>query len=124
MRNPLSWIEILEFTTVYVAVSVLGKYLNAHFGEKGLVLLSLTSGVIDVDPITIALANMHFKGQVELSTAVFCILLATISNNFFKAVYGYLFGNENLKKEITVLLIGNIVYALIAFLIIKLTRGV
>ena len=120
LKNPFSWSEILEFALIYSAVSVLGEFLNSHFGEKGLIALSITSGVIDVDPITIALANMFAHGQVALGVVAVGILLATISNNFFKAVYAYIFGSEELRRYITLLVVGNIAYAFIGILILKL----
>ena len=110
----------MEFALIYSAVSVLGEFLNNHFGEKGLIALSITSGVIDVDPITLALADMFAKGQVALSVVVFGILLATISNNFFKALYAYLFGSDELKRYITLLVAGNIAYTFIGLLILKI----
>ena len=119
LKNPLSWGEIFEFALVYCAVSVLGKFLNAHFGEKGLIALSVTSGVIDVDPITIALANMFAQGQLALPVVLTGILLATISNNFFKALYAYIFGNELLKRYITLLVAGNVLYALLGLMVLK-----
>ena len=119
LKNPFSWGEILEFALVYSAVAVLGRFLNEHFGEKGLLALSVTSGVIDVDPITIALANMFANGQIPLSAAAVGILLATISNNFFKAFYAYIFGDNSLRKFITLLVVGNLLYALIGLAILK-----
>ncbi len=119
LKNPLSWGEIFEFALVYCAVSVLGKFLNAHFGEKGLIALSVTSGVIDIDPITIALANMFAQGQLALTVVLTGILLATISNNFFKALYAYIFGSELLKRYITLLVAGNILYALLGLMVLK-----
>ena len=119
LKNPFSWGEILEFALVYSAVAVLGRFLNEHFGEKGLLALSVTSGVIDVDPITIALANMFANGQIPLSAAAVGILLATISYNFFKAFYDYIFGDNSLRRFITLLVVGNLLYALIGLAILK-----
>ncbi len=118
IKNPFSWIEIFQFALIYSAVMVLGKYLKLHFGSKGIIFLSITSGVIDVDPLTLALSEMFNQKLVNLNLTVLGILLATISNNFFKAFYAYLFGSKILRKLITTLLVVNILYALGSFLII------
>jgi len=118
IKNPFSLAEILQFAAIYIAVTVLGTYLNTHYGSKGIVLLSITSGIIDVDPITLVLSQMFNRGTISIHLAVLGILLATISNNFFKAIYAYLFGSIYLRKLVTLLVAVNVIYALIAALII------
>ena len=117
IKNPFSWTEILQFALIYSLVMVLGGYLNAHYGSKGIVLLSLTSGIIDVDPITLALSEMFLQKTVSINLTVLGILLATVSNNFFKALYAYLFGSSLLRKLILLLVVLNLIYALAVFLI-------
>ncbi len=124
LENPLSWEKILQFAVVYAIVAVLGKYLNAHYGSEGLLLLSLTSGVVDVDPITLSLASMYAQGQVSKSVVVYGVLLATVSNNFFKAFYAFLFGEEGLKKMVLILVFLNALYAVLGGLILFFLKGV
>jgi uncharacterized membrane protein (DUF4010 family) len=114
LENPLSWGKIAQFTAVYAAVAVLSKYLNAHYGSKGLLLLSATSGVIDVDPITLSLSTMFANGQVSEAVVAYGVLLATISNNFFKALYAFLFGERGLKRLVLHLAVINLVYGILA----------
>ncbi len=120
IKNPFSWSEIIQFAAVYTAVMALGHYLHQKFGSGGLLLLSITSGIIDVDPITLALAEMFVQNQVQLGAAVVGILLATISNNFFKAFYAFTFGNERLRKLVLSLVAVNVLYGLAATLILTL----
>jgi uncharacterized membrane protein (DUF4010 family) len=119
VKNPFSWGEILQFTLIYIAVSVSGEILNKYFGSGGVLLLSLISGVIDVDPITLSLVDMYSKGQILLNTTLLGILLAVVSNNFFKALYVYLWGSKEVKKYITLLVLANILYALSVFIFWK-----
>jgi len=111
-KNPFSFGEILQFTAVYAAVSISGELLNKYFGSGGILALSFLSGVIDVDPITLTLVDMFSKNQIGLNTLLLGILLATVSNNFFKAFYAYLFGSKELRRYITSLVVVNILYAL------------
>jgi uncharacterized membrane protein (DUF4010 family) len=112
LKNPFSLSEIFQFTVIYIAVAISGEILNQYFGSKGILILSLLSGVIDVDPITLTLVDMYSKGQIFLNTTLLGILLATISNNFFKAFYTYLFGSRELKRYITLLVLINVFYAI------------
>ncbi|RTZ67982.1 MAG: hypothetical protein DSZ30_04815 [Aquificaceae bacterium] len=95
--------------------------LKEQFGDKGLLILSATSGVVDVDPITLALADMFVQNRVGIHLVLGGILLAVISNNFFKALYVYLFGSEKMKKLVPLLVGANVVYALIGLSVLKVT---
>ncbi|RTZ58947.1 MAG: MgtC/SapB family protein [Gammaproteobacteria bacterium] len=121
LKNPFSWGEIVQFSAVYTAVAILGKILKEQFGDKGLLILSATSGVVDVDPITLALADMFVQNRVGIHLVLGGILLAVISNNFFKALYVYLFGSEKMKKLVPLLVGANVVYALIGLSVLKVT---
>ena len=122
IENPLSWGKIFQFTVIYAAVAMLSKYLNAHYGSEGLLLLSVTSGVIDVDPITLSLANMFAQGQIAESVVVYGVLLATVSNNFFKAFYAFMFGEEGLKRLVMWLVAINVIYAIVSGFILLLVE--
>jgi uncharacterized membrane protein (DUF4010 family) len=119
LKNPFSWGEIAQFTAVYIAVAVLGEILKEHLGDKGLLILSATSGVVDVDPITLALADMYLQKRVGIKLVLGGLLLAVISNNFFKALYAYLFGGEKIKRWIPLLVLVNLLYSLIGLLLLR-----
>ncbi|HID80083.1 MAG TPA: MgtC/SapB family protein [Aquifex aeolicus] len=121
LKNPFSWGEIVQFAAVYTAVAILGKILKEQLGDKGLLILAATSGVVDVDPITIALADMFAQNRVGLHLVLGGILLAVISNNFFKALYAYLFGSGKMKKLILFLVGANVFYTLIGLFVLKVT---
>jgi len=120
IKNPISWTEILQFAAFYAAVSALARYLYEQFGSGGLLLLSITSGFVDVDPVTVALAQMYSKGQLEAAAATLGILLATVANNFFKALYALTFGNARMRRLMFYLLILNLLYGLGAVLYLLL----
>ncbi|MEQ8802286.1 MAG: DUF4010 domain-containing protein, partial [Haliea sp.] len=71
----------------------------AWFGEQGLYLLSIVTGVADVDPIVLSLAP---KADAQLSSGLvlMCICLAAASNTVMKGVYCRILGGAKLGNRV------------------------
>jgi uncharacterized membrane protein (DUF4010 family) len=83
MENPLALGSALRFGLLLAIVVLAGRLAAEHFGNAGVVLLALVSGVADLNAITLSVARMVPK-EVGQSIAVFSILLAITSNALFK----------------------------------------
>ena len=97
-KNPFELYNAIQFGVIYGIIIFLMKILQFYLGNKGIYLASFISGVIDVDAITLSLANLSLKGQIQIDVAVLGVLIAVVSNDIFKYVYIYLFGNNYLRK--------------------------
>lgn len=98
-KNPFSIVEIFQFALIYIVIFALIKYFQNEIGISGVYLISLISGIIDVDAVTFSAASLSKNGTIFINQASIIVLLAVISNTFFKYMYILIFANNNLKKE-------------------------
>ena len=105
INNPFEIKSALQFGFIYALVVFSIKVLDFYFGNKGIYLASLISGVIDVDAITLSISKIFTNGKIEVDVAIKGILLAVLSNSFFKFGYIYFFGTKELAKNIFVFLL-------------------
>ena len=105
IQNPYELWSAIQFGVIYAIVIFGIKALNFYIGNKGVYIGSFVSGVIDVDAITLSLSKMVKENKDFLELAVNGILLAAISNSFFKYFYIFTFGNKKLVKDISIFLI-------------------
>ena len=91
-RNPLELSAALVFATLFVVVSVAVGWLQAHYGAGGIMALSMFTGVIDVDPLVLSVAQAGPSGA-GYGDGVAAVLVAASSNNLIKATYAFLFAS-------------------------------
>lgn len=93
LRDPLELSLILRFAVLLTAIMLLSKLYSG--GTSGLFAVGGLSGLLDVDPITLSMAEMTGKG-LAAAFAVSTILIAAASNGLAKAVLGTVFGGWKL----------------------------
>lgn len=111
-KNPFKITEIFQFAIIYIIILILIKYIHNSIGISGVYLVSFVSGVIDVDAITFSAASLSKYGGVLISQASIIVLLAILSNSFFKYVYVILFSHNILKRMILKIFLLNFVIIL------------
>ncbi len=85
VQNPLQLGMALQFGIVLAAVLLLSEAMKAWFGDYGIYALSVISGVMDVDAITLSLAKSA-QQQRETDVATVGILLACATNTMVKGL--------------------------------------
>ncbi|MGD8429713.1 MAG: MgtC/SapB family protein [Ectothiorhodospiraceae bacterium] len=83
-EEPFQLRVALQFAVFLAIISVLGEGARRYFGEAGIYVLSLASGLSDVDAITLSLARMA-REALEPSVAVNGMLIAAMTNTLVKA---------------------------------------
>jgi uncharacterized membrane protein (DUF4010 family) len=83
VTNPFQLKMALQFGLLLAIVMFLSKAFQAWLGETGIYLVSLISGIADVDAITLSLASMAGE-ELNAETAVRGIVIAAIANTLFK----------------------------------------
>ena len=121
--EPFTLSQAILFGFVYAGISVASYYLKSFLGSRGLIVVSLFSGIIDVDAISLYLLNALKKDELELWTTVLGLLLAVSSNNVFKSLYGIAFGNREFRKYFTITLIITLLYTLLSLPFLSFLRG-
>lgn len=106
VKNPFSLGPAIKFAGFFVLILVVAKVAKLYFGNSGLYLASLVSGLADVDAITLSVSeqsrNLASAGKAAehakfLSVGAIAIVIAVVSNSIVKtgiAIYsgGWKFG--------------------------------
>jgi uncharacterized membrane protein (DUF4010 family) len=93
--NPLQLKPALVFGLLLMLVLLLGKAAVHFFGDTGIYLLALVSGIADVDPINLTLSRMS-SSEITLHTAVIGIVIASSTNTLVKAGLAVFAGGREL----------------------------
>lgn len=94
-QNPLDLKPAILFGLLLVVILLLGEFLQAWLGNLGVYVLAATSGVADVDAITLSLSRMS-QDTLALQTAVIGIVIAAATNNLVKAAIAWGIGQKEL----------------------------
>jgi uncharacterized membrane protein (DUF4010 family) len=71
---------------------------NTEFGNRGLYLVALVSGLTDMDAITLSTSQLVGQDRLDTHTAWRMILVAALSNLVFKAVLVAILGSRELLR--------------------------
>jgi uncharacterized membrane protein (DUF4010 family) len=93
LRHPLEIGSALLFAVVFLVLSILTRWVAAHFGAAGVRVLASVVGATDIDPFVLGLAT-GASGAISPDVGVSAILLAAASNDVAKAGYALMFGDR------------------------------
>jgi len=85
-RNPAELRVAITFGLLYGLVLLAVSAGKHYFGSEGVFMVSLLSGLTDVDPITLSSARLASIGVLEPQQARTAIILAILANLAFKLV--------------------------------------
>ena len=85
-ENPAQLKTALVFAIIYGLIKLAVAAARDKFGETGLYVVSVVSGLTDMDAVTLSTARLVDSGKLEAVLAWRTILIAAISNLAFKAV--------------------------------------
>ena len=89
--NPLQLGTALTFAMLFVIVALASAWVGASFGQRGLYALAAITGITDINPFVLSLAQGGVGGM-SLRALATAILIAVASNNMLNACYALLFG--------------------------------
>jgi uncharacterized membrane protein (DUF4010 family) len=112
LENPFQLGMALKFGAFLVVIMWLSKLLNVYFGDMGNYFLAATSGMADVDPITLLMSQMSRDGT-NLSVAAKTILIAVSVNSSVKGVLILTIGSQALALRVGVPLVGAVIAGLL-----------
>jgi uncharacterized membrane protein (DUF4010 family) len=95
LSNPFELAPALRFAALLVLILFLVEGGRRLFGDVGVYLVALLSGLADVDAITLSLAR-NAQGDLDASTAVYGIFLAALSNSLVKGLLIAVVGGRHL----------------------------
>lgn len=92
-QNPLDLKSALVFGVLLTVILLLGDFLKNWLGDTGVYMLAATSGIADVDAITLSLTRMSNNG-LAMDAAVMGIVIAAATNNLVKSGMAWMVGNR------------------------------
>ncbi len=114
--SPFTLGPAIKFGVLFAAVLLAVKLAEIYFGETGIYVASLISGFVDVDAITLTMANIAGNGITE-KAAVMAITLAVMSNTIVKFGYAAIFGSKAFRKNIGIVFSLVIIAGIVAVLL-------
>lgn len=98
--NPLELSTALTFAVLFAVVLVATKAAQTFFGTAGLYVASALAGTTGVDAITLSVAELASRGQIEFDVAAVAIILATLVNTAVKAALALALGAPELRRPV------------------------
>jgi len=114
--NPFDLVSAIKFGLLYAVILVVARTAQLYFGDTGVYISSLLSGLADVDAITISLAQLSEEGTISTTVAAQSIVIATIANTIAKGAVVIIGGAALLKRN----LVPGMVLVIAATLIVSL----
>ncbi len=100
--NPAQFKSALIFGLLYGLILLAVAFTKEEFGNSGLYVVSIISGLTDVDAITLSLSQLIKGGSLEADSGWRLILLASLSNLLFKGIMAAVLGTRRLMKWIAI----------------------
>lgn len=100
--NPADLRTAMIFGGMYALIVFVVAATKAEFGEQGLYVVAVLSGLTDMDAITLSTSQLVNQGRLDTDTAWRMIVVASLSNLAFKGVLVATFGNRELFRDIAV----------------------
>jgi len=101
--NPTELKPAIMFGLLFAVVLLATAAGKARFGQGGLYAVAVLSGFTDVDAISLSTAQMIKDSRLDADTGWRLILLASLSNLFFKGLTVAVLGTRRLLARIAVL---------------------
>ncbi|MBC8504072.1 MAG: MgtC/SapB family protein [Anaerolineales bacterium] len=98
--NPFDLGSAIKFGLLYGVVLLISRIAQMYFGDTGIIISSILSGIADVDAITLSMAELSNSGGLDLSTAARAIVVATMSNTLVKGGIAIMGGSKILRKAL------------------------
>lgn len=100
ITNPIDLGAAIRFGLLYALVLLVSRAAHLYFGDTGIYVSSILSGLADVDAITLSMSELSGAGAVKLTTASQSIVLAVMSNTLAKGALVMMSGSPGLRKAI------------------------
>jgi uncharacterized membrane protein (DUF4010 family) len=100
VRNPFRLAPAITFGVLYAAILVVTNWAQGYSGDAGVYLSSLGAGLADVDAITLSMAQLNQKGDLDARTATRAIVIAAAANTVLKGGIVAATGTRGLRRAV------------------------
>lgn len=99
LKTPLQLGRAIEFALLLSALLFITKYVTLYYGNNAIFLTSFLSGIVDVDAITVSMANLNLKGDISDAIAACAITITVVTNTMTKALIVFIFASPGVAKK-------------------------
>lgn len=100
LSNPLDLWSAIRFGILFVVVLLVSRTAQLYFGDTGILISSLVSGLADVDAIALSVAELSRNGGLDLNVASNAVVIAAAANTLAKGSIVMFGGSSELRKVI------------------------
>ncbi len=100
LKNPFSIMPAVKFGILYAIIVFMARVMEVTAGDSGIYIVSILSGLTDVDAITLTMSQISRQDSSKLTQATVAITLAAFSNTILKAGMAYVLGSRELRRII------------------------
>jgi uncharacterized membrane protein (DUF4010 family) len=100
VRNPFRLAPAITFGVLYAVILVLTNWAQSYSGDAGVYLSSVVAGLADVDAITLSMAQLNQKGDLDARTATRAIVIAAAANTVLKGGIVAVTGTRGLRRAV------------------------
>ncbi|BAF69286.1 MgtC/SapB family protein [Nitratiruptor sp. SB155-2] len=100
-KNPLQLSEAIKFGLLFGIIYGAIAFVETRYGDIGVYVVSVISGITDVDAITLSLSEMAKESRLGLIPALTGIVLASYTNTLVKLGIVYWLGGKELGWSVT-----------------------
>jgi len=101
MKNPLQLSEAIKFGLLFGIVYGAIAFVQTRYGDIGVYIVSLFSGITDVDAITLSLSQLAKEGKLAQIASMNGIVIASVTNSLVKLGIVYWLGGAKLGWRVT-----------------------
>ncbi|MFT7184164.1 MAG: uncharacterized membrane protein (DUF4010 family) [Oceanicoccus sp.] len=100
LKSPFQLKPAIQFGLLFAALLLISKYATQTFGDQGLYITAFLSGVMDVDAITVSMANLHKAGEISANSASIAVTIAAMTNTLSKGLIVLSFGSKRVGRRV------------------------
>lgn len=100
LKQPFALSPALKFGLLFALILLIAKIAQISFGDTGLYITSLLSGLADVDVITLTMSGLSKSGSISYLVASTCILIAIAANTVIKISLAYFLGTKKFGRSL------------------------
>ncbi len=83
ISNPVEIRVALLFALLFVGLKVATGVVKAHFGQLGVLGLGTVSGLVDVDPFVLSVAQGALSGRLAIQALLVAVMVNTLAKGFY-----------------------------------------
>jgi uncharacterized membrane protein (DUF4010 family) len=100
VKNPFSLMAAAKFGALFAVILLAVKIVQQTMPPSGLYAVAALSGLVDVDAITLSMAEFAQSGEAR--TAVIAIVIASLSNTLVKCAMAFVVAGVTLGKPLLI----------------------